>query len=1091
VAGINPFQDLKNASDSAFSVPFIHQSRAGRFVPVLLDLLFFLGPSLVLAVHMSVESYSDLLISGAASRYRMLWVIGVALVYKYCLIEGLSRYTLAQGEDIFMGLRHIPGPQNWDIIFIMSIYTLELLGFGGIAFFAGTFLVQLFPALYSVKLMAILSLILAGLFLYKCPYSFFEKLVSLFAGLILLGTFYTLIGTKIPFVNLSQGFAPVIEKEQLITVMGLLGAVGSSLSLLFYSTWLKEKIGARHGEAYFSRHFRNVRLSQGLAFWLTGIFSFAFMTIGLSSGSSTDFFNGIYLSLHKLPYGVPVFILTSYVIFIALILTGIDGRARAIASILRGTGISFRDETTLYRGIISGLVIILAFIISFGEPGSILTWVSALASIMFAFIGFMVVYLDFKLPAYARGSKLWRFLMVAGSFLFLLVALLKEEQLLLFGVPLMERVTVVAFVIYLFSSSKNMRLALERGFSMADRALIVIVFGTLSIYGTTQAIFLDGAYINFRDLGPMLAGLIGGPILGGLAGLIGGLYRYSLGGWTALPCAVATILAGVLAGYAAICWKGRLDYLRLTGLGVLVEAIHLLVIFPLLVYPAPLEDVFDLIRSFLLPMTFTNVFGLALFLYILKEQSFFLENRFVSRLQEIGGLKVSLQTLTVLISVLALLILEGSFMTTGIQLIERFVVVAFFLYVLSGTVMIKNSLKRGLSLKEQSLMALDFGFLSIYGTLQAVRIGEILVNFRDLGPMLAGLLCGPFAGAAAGFMGGSVRYMQGGWTALPCAVASVAAGLLAGVFSKKWQKKFSYIRFVFLGVFIESIHLFVLFPLLTYPAPLSDILEVVRSSYLPMTVINVLGLLFFLYVIKELNSVEIGNLKPEGEVNAEKTETSVLIKPLAVSVLLFLAAANDGYLLNVAVPLLERVLVVAFSLYLLSRTETLHEAVAGRPFGSSRIWLVMSFGLLSVYGTMRAVPVDGILVNFRDMGPMLAGLLGGPLIGGLTGLIGGIYRLSQGGWTAVPCAVATIAAGFVAGGFSIFWKRKLNYIKVIFLGVLVECLHLLVIFPLLVYPAPLEDITSVIRNSLPSMLLVNVFGLVLFMYILREQELDP
>ncbi|MCQ1535310.1 hypothetical protein FTO70_06320 [Methanosarcina sp. KYL-1] len=1046
---------------------------------------------MILAVHMSVDSYPDLLISGAASRYRMLWVIGVALVYKYCLIEGLSRYTLAQGEDIFRGFRHIPGPQNWEVIFIMCIYTLELLGFGGIAFFAGTFLVQLFPGLLSIKLMAIISLILAGLFLYKCPYSFFEKLVSLFAGLIIIGTFYTLLGTGIPFVNVPQGLVPILEKEQLITVMGLLGAAGSSLSLLFYSTWLKEKIGTRHGEAYFSTHFRNVRISQGLAFWLTGIFSFAFMTIGLSSGSSTDFFNGLYLSLNKLPYGVPVFILTSYVVFVALILTGVDGRARAIASILRGTGISFRDETTLYRGIISGLVIVLALIISFGEPGNILTWVSALASIMFALIGFMVVYLDFKLPAYARGSKLWRLLMVAGSFLFLFVALLKEEQFLLFGVPLMERVTVVAFVIYMFSSSKNMRSALERGFSMADRALIVMVFGTLSIYGTTQAILFDRALINFRDLGPMIAGLLGGPVLGGFAGLIGGLYRYSLGGWTSLPCAVATILAGVLAGYAAICWKGKLDYLRLTGLGVFVEAIHLLVIFPLLVYPAPLEDILALIRSFLLPMTLTNVFGLALFLYIIKEQSFFLENRFASRIQETGGLKVSLQALTALISMLALLILEGSFMTTGIQLIEHFVVAAFFLYILSGTAVVKNSLKSSLNLKEQSLLALDFGFLSVYGTLQAIPVGEILVNFRDLGPMLAGLLCGPFTGAVAGFMGGSVRYMQGGWTALPCAAASIAAGILAGVLSKRWQKKLSYSRLLFLGVLVESLHLFVLLPLLTYPAPLSDILEVARSSYLPMTVINVLGLLFFLYVIQELNPTDPGNLKPAGEINAGKTESPALIKPLAVSVLLFLAIANDRYLLNVAVPLLERVLVVTFSLYLFSRTETLCEAVEGQLSASSRIWLVMCFGLLSVYGTMRAVPVDGILVNFRDLGPMLAGLLGGPLIGGLAGLIGGIYRLSQGGWTAVPCAVATIAAGLVAGGFSIFWKRKLNYPRLIFLGALVECLHLLVIFPLLAYPAPLEDIMSVIRNSLPSMLLVNGLGLVLFLYILRERGLDP
>lgn len=52
---------------------------------------------------MSVDSYPDLLVSGVTSGYRILRVIGVALVYK--LIEGLSRYTLAQEEDIFRGFR--------------------------------------------------------------------------------------------------------------------------------------------------------------------------------------------------------------------------------------------------------------------------------------------------------------------------------------------------------------------------------------------------------------------------------------------------------------------------------------------------------------------------------------------------------------------------------------------------------------------------------------------------------------------------------------------------------------------------------------------------------------------------------------------------------------------------------------------------------------------------------------------------------------------------------------------------------------------------------------------------------------------------
>ncbi|MDD3041565.1 MAG: Nramp family divalent metal transporter [Methanosarcinaceae archaeon] len=1064
---------------------------------------------MILAVHMSVDSYPDLLSSGAASRYRMLWVIAVALIYKYCLTEGLSRYTIARGEDIFRGFRNVPGPRNWEVIFIMSIYTLELLGFGGIAFFAGTSLIRFLPGPVSSEMVSIGTILLAVLFLYKSSYSLFEKIVSLCAVLILLGTLYTLLGTGIPLGNVSEGFVPSLKKEELVTVMGLLGAAGSSLSLLLYSSWLKEKIGDKHGEEYFTRHFRYVRLSQGLAFGLTGLFSFAFMTIGLFSGSDIDFLAGISLALARVPHGVEVFFFTSYTVFVALILTGVDGRIRAIASILSSTGISSRPEMTLYRWIISFFVAVIFLILNFGNPIGILTWVSALASIMFAFIGFMVVYLDFTLPQYARGSALWRLLMVAGSFLFLFVALLKEEKFLLFGVPLMERVTVVAFIIYLFSGSKSIRKALKKGFSIGDKALIVMVFGTLSIYGTAQAVLFDGALINFRDLGPMIAGLIGGPFIGGFTGLIGGLYRYSQGGWTALPCAIATVLAGALAGYVSLYWKGRLDYFRLILLGAFVEAFHLLIILPLLVYPAPFEDVFAVIRSCLLPMILTNAFGLSLFLYIMNEQGFSLENHFSSGGQDGGVFKFSVKALIVPFSVFAFLIFEKSFLEIGIQLIERFVVVAFFLYFLSSTGLTKRALKGSLSLRERVGLVLGFGLLSIYGTLQGVRVDGLLVNFRDLGPLLAGLTCGPFAGVIAGFMGGLVRYSQGGWTALPCAVASVAAGLIGGYASRQWGGKPSYSRLISLGFSVEALHIFVLIPLLLYPLPLEKLLEVAHNTFLPMVITNVLGLLIFLYVNLETNI-------PEGETDfapdkdkdsyaarpgsatafrdsyaaRPNSDTEHLIKPLGAAVLVFLAVTNDASLLNVVIPLLERVLVFAFSLYLFSRTESFRAAVESNLSASSRIWLVMGFGLLSIYGTMRAIPVDDIFINFRDLGPMIAGLLGGPVLGGLAGIFGGMYRYSQGGWTAVPCVFATIVAGIISGGFSNYWKKKFSQSKLLFLGILVECLHILVIFPLMVYPAPPDDILGVIRISLLPMILVNALGLLLFLYIMKERGFD-
>jgi len=66
---------------------------------------------------------------------------------------------------------------------------------------------------------------------------------------------------------------------------------------------------------------------------------------------------------------------------------------------------------------------------------------------------------------------------------------------------------------------------------------LIIIFGAISIFGTFSGIEVFGSMANVRDLGPMVAGLIGGSVMGLGAGIVGGLYRLSLGGFTAVPCA--------------------------------------------------------------------------------------------------------------------------------------------------------------------------------------------------------------------------------------------------------------------------------------------------------------------------------------------------------------------------------------------------------------------------------------------------------------------------------------------------------------------------------------------------------------------------
>ncbi|MCW4019091.1 MAG: hypothetical protein NWF00_10515 [Candidatus Bathyarchaeota archaeon] len=92
-----------------------------------------------------------------------------------------------------------------------------------------------------------------------------------------------------------------------------------------------------------------------------------------------------------------------------------------------------------------------------------------------------------------------------------------------------------------------------------DYAVFVVLFGLFSIFGTYIGIADNsGAISNIRDLAPMIAGLVGGPVVGLAVGLIGGIHRLFLGGVSAVPCALATILAGVLAGMVFRLNKGKL-----------------------------------------------------------------------------------------------------------------------------------------------------------------------------------------------------------------------------------------------------------------------------------------------------------------------------------------------------------------------------------------------------------------------------------------------------------------------------------------------------------------------------------------------------
>jgi len=593
---------------------------------VLFTSTLFLGPGMILAVQLSGRRFSEAFHIGGEYGLSLLWAITIVMVFKYCLAEGLTRYTLAKGEDIFTALGRLPGPRNWGMGAISIVYTLELATYAGVTLLAATAFLALAPLGLSAVLMAVICLVAIMGVLYLKPWSFIERLASVVIVLVGIILVYCLVAAlmQVPFSEVVASHSGTYQAEDIFLIMT---GSGSGLSLLLFSLWVRNRVPDKVPQQEYRKVFNGVRLGILLAFVFTLFIIITLMIIssaigtGLSSGSgSTSLADSTQQGLDELLLGPQLFLFATFLMMVCAVLIGTDGRARAISGMLKRSGTVGLNKENLYKIMLALLLAIIAAAIMLGRPQDIVNFISALSSVVFAVTGFILIYLNRKLPDYARAGWAWTIVMLAGSSAFLVLSIVSERTFMEFGLPMLLRVLVLMLIIYMLARLGTLGWMVRNVHRWRGAFLMIFVFSLVSILGTEGGVRIDGYIINFRDLGPMMAGILGGPIVGALVGLIGGSYRYGYGGWTALPCFVATVSAGAVSGLVMMYWKGKASYLKVIALGILVECMHIFLYLPLLTPGAPFTNVMDTMRNVTVPMIVTNVLGLIMFLYVLEQR---------------------------------------------------------------------------------------------------------------------------------------------------------------------------------------------------------------------------------------------------------------------------------------------------------------------------------------------------------------------------------------------------------------------------------------------------------------------------------------
>ncbi|MCR5556030.1 MAG: histidine kinase [Butyrivibrio sp.] len=147
------------------------------------------------------------------------------------------------------------------------------------------------------------------------------------------------------------------------------------------------------------------------------------------------------------------------------------------------------------------------------------------------------------------------------------------------------------------------------------------IFGGFCIFSTCTGAQVQGAIPNTRVLGALAGGLLCGPIVGILAGLIGAIHRFffDIHGVTTFACALSTFLEGVLGAVLyRIFRKKNIDF-QWHYLVVITAAAECMHMANLLIFVRPVSIAVPIVRIIAMPMIIFNSIGMVLFFSVFKD----------------------------------------------------------------------------------------------------------------------------------------------------------------------------------------------------------------------------------------------------------------------------------------------------------------------------------------------------------------------------------------------------------------------------------------------------------------------------------------
>lgn len=210
---------------------------------------------------------------------------------------------------------------------------------------------------------------------------------------------------------------------------------------------------------------------------------------------------------------------------------------------------------------------------------------------------------------------------------------------------LIETLSVFVVVFYFFCRSPLFR-APQR--EWRGKLSLYLFCSALTVAGNYLGIWLPGGVVaNTRAVGSVIAGIVGGPLLGVTVGLTASVHRLSFGGFTAVSGSMGTIFDGFLGGLIYLRHRRnpekRLDWRVALAVTAFGEICHMGFV---LLVSRPFEASVEAVKIIGAPMIITNSIGAALFMLVLRERERVYDQ--IASLSSAKAFKVAQRTIGIL-----------------------------------------------------------------------------------------------------------------------------------------------------------------------------------------------------------------------------------------------------------------------------------------------------------------------------------------------------------------------------------------------------------------------------------------------------------